>query len=208
MTMLNRFAVWRAGAKSVVLQGNPDRQLDAIDGLIVGGGDDIGADLYGGQVKLSVRTDPERDRLEMKALDAVEKRGKPVLGICRGSQMINIHRGGTLFRDVYEKFISVPRGRSVLAVRTVWLEAESLLQDLFDCEATRVNVMHHQSVDRLGDGMTVNARDRYGIVQGTELTDASSGRFVCGVQWHPEFLPYSRKQFSLFRSLINAARAS
>jgi len=205
MTLLNRFAVWRAGGRSVVLQSRRENDLTPLDGLVVGGGDDIGADLYGGELHLSIRTDKNRDKLEMEALDLAEKKGLPVLGICRGSQMINIHRGGSLHRDVYERFEGVPRGRTILAVRHVDLLPDTLLQSLFGQDTTRINVLHHQSVDRLGEGMAVNARDRYGIVQGTELKEGDKRRYVIGVQWHPEFLVFGRKHQGLFRRLVENA---
>lgn len=191
MTLLNRLAVWRAGGRSVVLQSKKENTLTGIDGLPIGGGDDIGADLYGSQLHLSVRTDQMRDALELSALDHAEQKNLPVLGICRGSQMINIHRGGNLHHDVYETFDGVPRGRNILAVRTIDLKPGTFLQNLFRQSKARINVLHHQAVDQLGQDMIINACDRYGIVQGTELT-ADKGRFVLGVQWHPEFLVLSK----------------
>lgn len=207
MTTLNRLALWRAGARSVVLQPDRRAELAGLDALVIGGGDDIGANLYGGEIRLKVRTDPERDRLELVALEHAEKRGLPVLGICRGAQMINIQRGGSLHHDVYERYQGVPRGRTVLAVRQVWLEEGTRGRAILGSETTRVNVLHHQSVDRLGAGLRINARDRYGIVQGIEAVNAAQARLLIGVQWHPEFMPFHKRQQRLFSTLVASIAA-
>ncbi len=90
MTFLNRFAVWRAGGRSVSITWDKPYPIDQVDGNIIGGGDDISITLYGGAVALDIRVDPHRDDLEIAALDVANKHNIPVLGICRGSQILNV----------------------------------------------------------------------------------------------------------------------
>ena len=90
MTFLNRFAVWRAGGRSVSITWDKPHPIDQLDVIIIGGGDDISATLYGGAVALDIRVDPRRDDLEIAALDVADKHNIPVLGICRRSQILNV----------------------------------------------------------------------------------------------------------------------
>ncbi|HYH18636.1 MAG TPA: gamma-glutamyl-gamma-aminobutyrate hydrolase family protein [Azospirillum sp.] len=199
----NRMALWRAGAAAVRITADDPYPIDRLDGLVVGGGDDIDASLYGETARPQIRIDPERDRLEMLALDHAERRRMPVLGICRGSQIINVHRGGSLHMDIHEVYEEAPRMRTVLPRKRVWIEPDSCLYRILSMGECRVNALHHQSVDRLGDGLSVVARDRAGIVQGTEV---AGHPFLIGVQWHPEYLVADNRQQNLFRTLAEAAR--
>jgi putative glutamine amidotransferase len=203
MWLFNRLAVWRAGATAVRITAGRPFPLEELDGVVIGGGDDIDAKLYGGGVEPTVRIDPERDRLELRVLDWAERLGMPVLGICRGSQMINVHRGGSLHADIHTAYLDAPRMRTPLPRKLVEIEPGSRLGAVLGLERCRVNALHHQSVDRLGHGLRRVARDGAGIVQGIEAPDA---RFLLGVQWHPEFLALDRHQQNLFRALAAAAR--
>jgi putative glutamine amidotransferase len=203
MGYANRFALWRAGARSVRIDAANPFPIDQLDGLVIGGGDDIDATLYGGEVAPTVRIDEERDKLELRVLAHAAKRDLPVLGICRGSQMINVHRGGSLYTDIYEVFVKAPRLRTVLPRKSVEITEGSRLAQLLGQPQVRVNALHHQSVDRLGHGVRVAALDRWGIVQAIEVPQC---RFLIGVQWHPEFLIFDRREQNLFRALVDAAR--
>jgi putative glutamine amidotransferase len=203
MWLFNRLAVWRAGATAVRITADRPFPLEQLDGVVIGGGDDIDAKLYGAVVEPTVRIDPERDRLELHVLDRAERLGLPVLGICRGSQMINVHRGGSLYADIHEVYLQAPRMRTPLPRKLVEIEPGSRLSAVLGLGRCRVNALHHQSVDRLGRGLRQVARDGAGIVQGVE---APGEFFLLGVQWHPEFLPLDRHQLNLFRALVAAAR--
>jgi len=195
-------AVWRSGGHPVRLSaGRPD-DSDELDGLIVGGGDDIEAHLYDGSLQMDVRVDPERDKLELALLAKMAPEGKPILGICRGSQMINIFYGGTLHQDIYMVYEKTPRMRTVLPRKTVLIEDGSRLGDIMGIDECRVNSLHHQSVDRLGEGLEIVAHEPSGVVQGVECPGHP---FLIGVQWHPEFLIFTGAQQRLFRALVKAA---
>lgn len=213
-----RLALWRAGARPVPIR--PGRPLPSLPlaGLVIGGGEDIGLELYDGSPVPAVPArDPERDRLEHELARQAMARGLPLLGVCRGAQMINIACGGSLHPDIREACRTAPRLRTVLPRKAVAVERRSLLRCILGTDSLRVNALHHQSVDRLGRGLSVVARDRWGIVQAVEGPGCAPGwhaaegppsgaPFVLGVQWHPELLPHDRRQLGLFRALVAAAR--
>ncbi|GEN24765.1 hypothetical protein HCU01_27140 [Halomonas cupida] len=194
-------AVWRHGGRPLRL--SPSRPVpERLDGMIVGGGDDIQAHLYGGEVQLDVRVDPQRDELELSLLRQEIPRGTPVLGICRGAQLINVYLGGTLDSDIYTSNEGLKRRRTVLPRKTVDIHIGSRLHDILRVSWCRINSLHHQAVQETGDGIEVVARDRDGLVQAIESRHHD---FMVGVQWHPEFLIFNRPQQRLIRALINAA---
>lgn len=200
---MHRLALARAGAEAVRLVPGEALPGQALHGLVIGGGDDIGAEIYGGKVLPDVRIDPERDRLEVGLLAKALPAGVPVLGVCRGSQMINVALGGTLHSDLYEIYERAPRMRTVLPRKAIEVMPGSRLDGILRCHACRVNALHHQSVDRLGQGLRVVARDEAGVVQAVEGDGAA---FLLGVQWHPELLVFSRPQQRLFAALAAAAQ--
>jgi putative glutamine amidotransferase len=184
MWLFNRWALWRAGAVAVRLTADEPRPLDRLSGLVIGGGDDIDESHYGAKVEPTVRIDPERDLMELRILDWATPRRVPVLGICRGAQMLNVHRGGSLHPEIHAIYAEAPRMRTPLPRKTVRIEPSSRLRALLGVECCRVNALHHQAVDRLGRGLRVVARDEAGIVQAIEAEEGC----CLGVQWHPEFL--------------------
>lgn len=203
--------MWLFAWASLRLQGcaservhpqSPSPDWSRFDGLLIGGGDDVGADLYGGAPTPNVRLDPARDVLELSALDAFWGTAKPILGVCRGAQMMNIFRGGTLHQDIYKAYAGAPRLRTVLPLKDVHLRP-GRLRDIVAADCVRVNALHHQSIQRPGEGMQVVGVDEYGIVQAVET---SSGPLRIAVQWHPEFLPYRSAHRRLFRAFARAAR--
>lgn len=192
-----------AGGRAVKWTRDAQTDLSAIDGLLIGGGDDISPDLYGGELVGRARLDPARDALERRLVRAALHENLPVLGICRGSQMINVALGGTLEQDAYTRWGS-RKYTTVLPRKRVQVEPGTRLEALVGAEEMKVNALHSQAVDRLGEGLRVAARDEGGMVQAVErLRDP----FMLGVQWHPEHLFYARRQRALFTALVEAARA-
>lgn len=203
MWSFNRLMLALAGARALRLSPGLNESVDRVDGIVVGGGDDIVPTLYGGEIDPVVRIDPQRDQLELRALEVADKRRLPVLGICRGAQMINVSRGGTLHHDIHAAYADLPRLRTVLPRKKVQIVAGSRLHGLLRRESCWVNALHSQSIDRLGEGLEVDSTDRWGMIQGIE---AQGAPFLLGVQWHPEFLVFDSRQRSLFRALTEAAQ--
>jgi len=200
--LMHRMALARVGARSVRLAPGEALPGEPLQGLIIGGGDDIGAEIYGGQVLPDVRIDPERDRMELSLLRAALPRQLPILGICRGSQMLNVALGGTLHTDIYEVYVQAPKMRTVLPKKRVAVETGSRLDRILRCNPCLVNALHHQSVDRLGEGLKIAARDESGIIQAIESERVP---FLIGVQWHPELLFWKKPQQRLFAALAHAS---
>lgn len=202
MWSCNRLALWRAGGRAIRIAADAAVPAERLDALLVGGGDDIDAELYGLDLRVDVRIDRERDRLELHYLERAHARGLPILGVCRGAQMLNVYRGGTLHPDIYTAYGDLPRQRTVLPRKRIAILPDSRLCTVMRLERCRVNSLHHQSVDKLGQDLRAVARDKYGIVQGL---DCETGTYVIGVQWHPEFLPLNRHHQALYRGLVDAA---
>lgn len=196
------FAVWRHGGRPVRLSPSRPRP-DRLDGLIIGGGDDIQAHLYDAEVQFDVRVDPERDELELALLERFIPQQTPVLGICRGAQLINIHLGGTLDPDIYTTHEGLKQRRTVLPRKTVDIVGDSKLHRFLGVTWCRVNSLHHQAVNHAGEGVDIVARDRDGLVQGIESRNHD---FLIGVQWHPEWLIFNRPQQRLISALVRAAK--
>lgn len=207
MWTAQRFAIWRAGGRAVRLMAmhvdDPGAAAKRLDGLVIGGGDDISAHLYGGQLVPDVRIDLDRDALELSLLKALAPTEVPVLGVCRGSQIINTWLGGSLVQDIYEEYEGLPKMRTVLPRKRVRIEPDCRLRAILGRPRLKVNSLHHQAVQELGSGLRAVVHDQYGVIQGIE---SIGERFLLGVQWHPEFLPQSQPQQRLYRALVAQAR--
>jgi anthranilate synthase component 2/putative glutamine amidotransferase len=162
--------------------------LERIDGLVLIGGDDVCGRAYGREESdarhEADRHRPDRDRHEIAAAQFAWERGIPILAICRGLQLLNVALGGTLIDDLPS--VGAMREhrirRGVFHDHPVDFDAGSLLAQVYGACAEFPS-HHHQAIDRLGDGLVVTGRARDGVVESVEATN---GRFVLGVQWHPE----------------------
>ena len=144
----------------------------------------------------------ERDALEKPLIAEALKRGVPLLGICRGMQLLNVVAGGSLHQDIVGFYEEQPAIRSVLPRKKIDIERDSKLARILVTTRLRVNALHSQAIDRLGEGLAISAREASGVVQAIEQ---SGDRFTIGVQWHPEYLPQRPEQRALFRQLVLAA---
>lgn len=147
-----------------------------------------------------------RDEFEFACFEYARDHRLPVLGICRGAQLINIALGGRLFRDLAGFYEESPAIRSILPRKSVAIEANTRLHAIIGAGQCRVNALHRQAIDaaRLGTDLRVAARETTGVVQAIEAVDASV--FLIGVQWHPEYLPQHAAHRRLFSALVAAAR--
>lgn len=172
----------RAAGGEPVTRYCPQADL-SFDGLLLTGGGDIDPCRYGRENAGSLESDTDRDRTEFALCQAYLEAGKPILGICRGHQVLNVALGGTLLQDLGEFLNRFHRrtGGSGDKVHTIRANAGSLLHTFYG-EMFGVNSSHHQAIEDLGRGLIVTARSETGIVESIELP----GKPVLGVQFHPE----------------------
>ena len=192
------------GARPLQLRPGQEAALPQFDGVVVTGGHDVDPVLYAAEPEVEPRHDPARDAFESAIIDHALDGGVPLLGICRGAQLLNVRRGGTLFQELASRRSKTSNRWTVLPLKTLHIEPDTRLQRLLGPGPRQVNSLHNQAIDRLGTGLRVSGRDLDGIVQAVE--DPTQA-FLLGVQWHPEFLLYVGAQRSLFRALVTAAGA-
>jgi len=197
----------RAGAVAMLLAVDPRAPielLDRIDGLMLIGGADLDPAMYGAPVDPATEsTYPERDAFEIALVRGALELEMPVLGICRGMQILNVALGGTLVQDLVAADGSHPHRRVKGTFEgndhTVRLEPGSLAARSVGEEAHIAHCHHHQAVLSLGSGLVVTGRAEDEVIEAIEMAD---GRWGLGVQWHPEANDKSR----LFAALSDAAR--
>lgn len=159
------------------------------DGLILAGGDDMDPSYFGQEDRGSGGIDRDRDRAELSLVAACLAAGKPILGICRGHQVLNVALGGTLIQNLSPEEALFHRHQGQDKVHPIRTAPGSLLHRLYG-PLLAVNSSHHQVVDALGDGLFPTAWSESGLVEGLEHRKAP----VLGVQFHPERMSYARRR--------------
>ena len=205
-------AIERAGGLPVVMPPlEPDAVdplLDRLDGLCLSGGPDMDPGTYGGRYHPRLGpTEPVLDRFELAMARGADNRALPILAICRGQQLLNVARGGTLYQDLPDERGGdidhrLP-GKNQHGAHDVEIEQGSLLgRALGGLTAAHVNSYHHQAVQELGRGVKPVAWAADGVIEGIELSDRE---FAVGVQWHAEAIVEQPEQLALFREFVAAA---
>src|SRR2546423_4736150 len=209
-------SVRRAGGEVGVLNAAGDSPADAIasvEGLLLAGGGDVRPDLYGAVAHPTFDpAEPGRDAYEIELVRLAFEKDLPVFAICRGVQLLNVARGGTLIQDIpdevgmsVEHRIKEPR---FAIAHDVWLTPDTLLERtlrerLEDGDSCAVNSRHHQAPKDLGEGLVASATAPDGVV---EAIEDPNHRFVLGVQWHPENFWRTGEFRTLFQGFVDACR--
>ena len=184
---------------------DPGEALDALDGLVLIGGGDIDPRLYGAEPHPATDPpNPRRDEVELALLEAALERDLPVLGICRGFQLLNVARGGDLVQHLGDDGdLRVHRADPGVFGRHHVRATGGVLAGLFP-GGVEVHSHHHQGIGRVGERLAVTARSDDGGIEGLEDPDLS---FCVGVLWHPEE-DRDAAGLPLFRALVEAARVA
>jgi putative glutamine amidotransferase len=205
-------AVLRAGGAPVLLPPVADEELLAdalrvIDGLVLAGGRDYDPALYGQVRHPATRlVEERRGSFDIALARNALASGVPTLGVCGGTQLINIALGGSLLQHIPEQIgaeVAHTTVGDVKAFHLVEAADDSRLAGIVGAQRLEVNSTHHQAIDRVGRGLRVVARAPDGVVEGVEGTGDA---FVLGLQWHPERMLDRPEQVALFRALVAAAQ--
>jgi putative glutamine amidotransferase len=203
-------AVAGAGGAPVLIPfhaSDLERVVASLDGLILAGGDDLSPDSYGDEPRAcGAILDPRRQRNDLALARMARGRSLPLLGICLGSQVMNVAAGGTLVQDIPSEVEGALEHKGSPGNRkrhVVEVAPESMLASILGTSSVGVNSGHHQSVREVGDGLRVVARSSDGVVEAVE--DARHS-FYLGVQWHPEEMLGEESAKRLFEAFVGAAR--
>jgi putative glutamine amidotransferase len=181
--------------------------LESINGLLVTGGPDLHPRHFNQtpHKKLS-RTTEARDRFELEAIKLALKKDLPILGICRGHQVLNVAFGGTLYQDLScipsRKIVHADPNQTGKVFHGVRIEKGSRLHNIIGQTAIRTNSSHHQAIDKLGQGLRVNALASDGVIEGIEYPGHN---MVLSVQWHPESIYGRMPSKKLFGAFVTEA---
>lgn len=217
-------SITNAGGRSILVptcEGLDDDYFDWLvkttDGLLLTGGGDIDPDLYSEEkdeksghfnAEVPMSIDRLRDYLELNLLKCFYRAKKPILGICRGCQLINIYFGGTLHQDLSKILGSNephfnPKGEQALDeyYHDVKLVKGTIFSRMLKKDCFAVNSFHHQAIDRVGEELTVSARSSDGIIEAVEFLKFD--QFILGIQWHPE-QHFDEESKIIFSSFLDA----
>lgn len=206
-------SVTEAGGVPVIVPFNPDDKavaevMDRVDGLVLSGGQDICPLNYGEEPLRNIGPVwPERDHFDFLLLKLAEKRGIPVMGICRGIQIINVFHGGTMYQDlVYDENSYVKHSQNQSAetpTHTIALEKDSHFASIIGETKWVTNSHHHQTIKKLGKGLRVVARAEDGTVESVEGTGEN---YLQGYQFHPEMMSINNATAKLlFKDFVKNA---
>lgn len=206
-------AVEKAGGVPVLLPHRASVELiptylNAVSGVVLSGGDDLDPALFGEERHLMAKgIMPERQNFEIALLGEIEKRKMPVLGVCLGSQIMHVHRGGSLHQFLPDFDRENPLehrriGDDWTFRHTVTIDPTSKLAGVLGTTSVEANSSHKQAVNKLGRGLRVTAHSPDGII---EATEDPSLPFYIGVQWHPERQNDEVVQMKLFEALVRQA---
>lgn len=183
-----------------------------VDAVILTGGEDVNPTLYNEEPSEKLEdVNDARDTSDMALLDAALEKDMPVLAVCRGMQVLNVHQGGTLYQDVPSELPEVGDAHrdptfEDFTYHNITMEEDSIMADMLGETSHEVNSWHHQAVKEIGEGLVVTAKADDGIIEGCEMPDKT---YVVGMQVHPEWMVvegYDEMQ-AVFNHFFDAAKA-
>lgn len=183
------------------------QQIALVDGIVLSGGYDVNPYHYGEEpTALLEEIHPERDAYELQAIKFADELKKPLLGICRGMQILNVAYGGTLYQDIShapgERVKHRQKAKRFEPTHTVDVVEGTMLHEIVDTPTLATNSFHHQAIRELAPGFVVNAQARDGVIEGIEMP---GDRFMLALQWHPEMMaPTDPSMQALFKYFIKA----
>lgn len=203
-------ALKKAGAKPIWLAWTQDAEeltgyIKAIDGLLLPGGVDLHPSMYGEEAEGERTYSENRDKMEPELFRMALAAGIPILGICRGCQLINVALGGTLYQDIgglvsSEKHMDIKHLNG--GAHMVTVERKSTLYGILGSTEISVNSLHHQAVKELGEGLRIVAKSPEGIIEAIERPGVP---FCAAVQWHPEHMAGKKEQRAIFSRFVKEA---
>ena len=200
-----RLMLWMQGLEGHYVTAHRRVIPQHVKGVIIGGGDDIQPKHYGLTGDAGAKYDADRDELELKIIKQAIACNLPMLGICRGAQLMNVALGGNLHQDLRPLRELTPNRNSILPIKHALLEPSSKIKQIIGTDRIKVNSLHNQAINHIGNTLELAATDEDKFIQAVENPQQD---FVIGVQWHPEYLPYSKHQRRLFNAFSKAVRRS
>jgi putative glutamine amidotransferase len=188
------------GAYSVRLRPSKDNlEFESLDGLILSGGSDIDPTIYGAdQDAHNTPLDKKRDAFELEMIDKAYKSKIPILGICRGAQLINIYFEGNLHPKILDLDEYIIHKNSFFPIKSAIIKKISKLFSIIKKKEVIINSIHNQAIDKVGEDLKITAcHDK--IIQAIEKEDYP---FLLGVQWHPEYLIYLKDHRLIFKNFV------
>ena len=204
--LLVAMAIRFYGGRPLQLRPGDENQEHNYDGVVITGGHDVEPVLYAAEPEVEPKYDSARDAFEMKIINDSLERELPLLGICRGAQLLNVCCGGNLFQQLHLHRKKTSNRWTIFPLKTLYKSdtpeaTNSLLRTITGSKPSKINSLHNQGINKVGDNLVVTGRDADDIVQAIEHPKK---RFVIGVQWHPEFLLYMKSHRIFFKRLIEA----
>ncbi len=180
-----KLALRLCGASAVQLRPGDPVDFEELDGFVITGGHDIQPVLYRAAAEAGRTYDPERDAFESAVIDHALAQRLPLLAICRGAQLMNVRLGGSLIQDLTLRRKETSNRRTLLPLKSLAVEPDTLLERALRTTSAKINSLHRQAIDDIGEGLEVSGTDRDQIVQAVEHPGHD---FMLAVQWHPEML--------------------
>lgn len=200
-----RFSLMLCGVRCHYVTELEDLPSEAIHGVIIGGGDDIDPQHYGEDGDAKGDYDGHRDALEMEVLRQALIARVPIMGICRGAQLINVVLGGNLYGDIRPLRRRTRNRSTIFPNKQAHLFKDTQLTQLAKRSPIMINQLHHQAIKQVAEPLKVSARDNDDFIQSVETHEPS---FILGVQWHPEYLPYLKQQRKIFSHFCKQVKLS